>query len=210
MYLLKHFSKSRWEEVYTTKSETGVSWYQDKPAQSLELIGAVAPGEGRRIIDVGGGASVLVDRLLDLPFGRIAVLDISEIALGKAKSRLGERAGRVEWLAADVTEVQGVGTFDVWHDRAVFHFLTDATDREKYVELALRTVPGGGHLIIATFADNGPERCSGLEVCRYSADALHAEFSHGFSLVRAVGETHTTPWGSPQPFVYGVFRRQDD
>jgi 2-polyprenyl-3-methyl-5-hydroxy-6-metoxy-1,4-benzoquinol methylase len=210
MNKLQYISKIHWDEVYTAKVETGVSWYQDEPAQSLELIGAVAPAEGGRIIDVGGGASVLVDRLLDLTVGRIAVLDISEIALGKARSRLGERAGRVDWLAADVTEVQGVGTFDVWHDRAVFHFLTDAADREKYAGLALRTVPRGGHLIIATFAEDGPKRCSGLEVCRYSAEALRAEFSRGFSLVRAVGETHTTPWGSPQPFVYGVFRRQDD
>src|SRR5947209_12293939 len=114
--------KTHWEDVYSTKAETGVSWYQDEPSLSLELIGAVAPAEGGRIIDVGGGASVLVDRLLDLPFERIAVLDISETALGKARSRLGERAHRVEWLAADVTKLPDVGTFDVWHDRAVFHF----------------------------------------------------------------------------------------
>src|SRR5438105_1053808 len=144
--------KSHWEKVYSTRGETGVSWYQDEPRLSLELIRAVAPHDGGRIIDVGGGSSVLVDRLLDLPFERIAVLDISEIALGKAKSRLGERASRVEWMAADLTGIQDVGPFDVWHDRAVFHFLTDAMDRRKYVELARRTVPRGGHLIIATFA----------------------------------------------------------
>src|SRR5271166_4691685 len=126
--------KEHWEQVYSTKGETGVSWYQREPRLSLELIRAVAPAAGGRIIDVGGGASVLVDRLLDLPFERIAVLDISEAALGKARSRLGERASRVEWLAADVTEVRDVGSFDIWHDRAVFHFLTDAEDREKYVD----------------------------------------------------------------------------
>ena len=149
--------KTHWETVYSTKAETGVSWYQDEPRLSLELIGAVAPAEGGRIIDVGGGASVLVDRLLDLPFGEIAVLDISETALGKARARLGERAERVRWVVADVTEAPELGTFDVWHDRAVFHFLTDAADRRSYVELARQTVPEGGHLIIATFADDGPE-----------------------------------------------------
>jgi 2-polyprenyl-3-methyl-5-hydroxy-6-metoxy-1,4-benzoquinol methylase len=198
--------KTHWEEVYTTKAETGLSWYQEEPERSLELIGAVAPAAGGRIIDVGGGASVLVDWLLDRPIGKIAVLDISETALGKARSRLAERAGRVEWIAADVTELQDVGTFDVWHDRAVFHFLTDAADRTKYVELARRTVPEGGHLIIATFADDGPKRCSDLDVCRYNADSLRAEFE-GFSLVRAAAEAHTTPWGSPQAFFYGVFRK---
>ena len=120
---------------------------------------------GGRIIDVGGGTSVLVDRLLDRPFERIAVLDISETALGNARSRLGERAQRVEWIAADVTEVRDLGRFDVWHDRAVFHFLTDAEDRAKY-SWARRTVPAGGHLIIATFADDGPRRCSNLDVRR--------------------------------------------
>src|SRR5512135_425362 len=110
--------KAHWENIYSTKGETGVSWYQSEPRLSLELIGAVAPAEGGRIIDVGGGASVLVERLLDLPFGEVAVLDISETALGKAKSRLGGRAERVEWIAADVTEIGNLGTFDVWHDRA--------------------------------------------------------------------------------------------
>ena len=180
--------KTHWEEVYTTKTETGVSWYQDDPKLSLELIGAFAPTEGGRIIDVGGGASILVDRLLDLPFERIAVLDISEAALGKAKSRLGERASRVEWIAADVTEVRDVGSFDVWHDRAVFHFLTEAEDRRKYVDLARRTVPEGGHLIIATFADDWSQavqrpRCVPLQrrfvACRVGPGLLAGERSQG-------------------------------
>jgi len=201
--------KEHWEQVYSTKGETGVSWYQREPRLSLELIRAVAPAAGGRIIDVGGGASVLVDRLLDLPFERIAVLDISETALGKARARLGARAARVEWIAADVTETQDVGTFEVWHDRAVFHFLTDAADRCNYVELARRTVPKGGNLIVATFADEGPPRCSGLDVCRYNPDSLSAAIGQGFTLVREARETHTTPWESSQQFFYGVFRRQD-
>jgi SAM-dependent methyltransferase len=200
--------KTHWEHVYSTKAETGVSWYQDEPRLSLELIGAVVPAEGGRIIDVGGGASVLVDRLLDLPFGEIAVLDISETALGKAKARLGQRAKRVRWLVADVTNTPELGTFDVWHDRAVFHFLTDPADRRRYAKLARQTVPEGGHLVIATFADDGPKRCSDLDVCRYNAWSLASELGEGFSLVREARETHTTPWGSSQPFFYGVFRRQ--
>lgn len=199
--------KGHWEHVYSTKPEAGVSWYQDEPRLSLELIGAVAPAKGGRIIDVGGGASVLGDRLLDLPFGEIAVLDISETALGKARARLGERAERVRWVAADVTEAPELGTFDVWHDRAVFHFLTDAEDRRSYVELARNTVPEGGHLIIATFADDGPKRCSNIDVCRYNARSLADELGEGFSLVREARETHTTPWGSSQPFFYGVFKQ---
>lgn len=208
MNMLDSARKFHWEEVYSSKTESSVSWYQDDPKLSLELIGAVAPIEGGRIIDVGGGASILVDRLLDLPFESIGVLDISETALGKAKQRLSAWASRFEWFTADVTEIRDVGTFDVWHDRALFHFLTAAGDRMKYVDLARRTVPEGGHLIIATFADAGPKRCSNLDVCRYNADSLRAELGQGFLLVRETGEMHTTPWGSSQPFFYGVFRRQ--
>jgi SAM-dependent methyltransferase len=199
--------KTHWETVYSTRAETGVSWYQDEPRLSLQLIGTVAPAKGGRIIDVGGGASVLVDRLLDRPFERIAVLDISETAIGKARARLGERAGRVRWVVADVTEGPELGVFDVWHDRAVFHFLTDSADRRSYVELARETVPEGGHLIIATFADDGPKQCSNLDVCRYNARSLASELGEGFSLVREARETHTTPWGSSQAFFYGVFER---
>jgi ubiquinone/menaquinone biosynthesis C-methylase UbiE len=199
---------AHWENIYSTRGETGVSWYQSEPRVSLELIDLVAPAVGGRIIDVGGGMSVLVDRLLGRSFERIAVLDISETALRKAKSRLGERAGRVEWIAADVTKVQDLGTIDVWHDRAVFHFLTDAADRRQYVELARRTVSPGGHLIIAGFADDGPTRCSGLDVCRYNTGTLGAELGDGFSFVTGTEERHTTPGGASQSFFYGVFQRR--
>jgi SAM-dependent methyltransferase len=200
--------KAHWEEVYSTKGATGVSWYQGEPRLSLELIWAVAPAAGGRIIDIGGGASLLVDRLLDLPFERIAVLDIAETVLEAVRSRLGKRAETVEWIAADITEIQDVGAFDVWHDRAVFHFLTDATNREKYVDLARRTVSEGGHLIIASFADDGPMLCSDLDVCRYNATSMAAELGEDFSLIKEAGETHTTPWNTRQAFFYGVFRRQ--
>jgi SAM-dependent methyltransferase len=200
--------KTHWERVYSTKAEAGVSWYQSEPRLSLELIRTLASPAWGRIIDVGGGAAVLVDRLLDLPFERIAVLDIAETALGKSRARLGERAGRVEWITADVTEIQDIGTFDIWHDRAVFHFLTDAADRRNYVDLARRTLPEGGHLVIATFANEGPKRCSDLDVRRYDAGSMVAELGEAFSLIQEARETHATPWNSSQAFFYGVFRRQ--
>jgi SAM-dependent methyltransferase len=199
--------KIHWEHVYSARGETDVSWYQREPKLSLELIRGVAPVKGGRLIDVGGGASVLVDRLLDLPFEEIAVLDISETALGKAKARLGHRAEQVRWVVADVTEAPELGAFDVWHDRAVFHFLTDPDDRRSYLALARRTVPQGGHLIIATFADDGPKRCSDLDVCRYNAETMASALGEDFSLVKEARETHTTPWSSRQAFFYGVFVR---
>jgi SAM-dependent methyltransferase len=200
--------KTHWDKVYSTPDETGLSWYQSAPRLSLDLIHSVAPGDRGRIIDVGGGTSVLVDWLLDLSFEKIAVLDVSDTALCKARARLGERAALVDWIAADITEAQTLGTFDVWHDRAVFHFLTDAEDRKRYVELARRTVRAGGHLVIASFADDGPSRCSDLDVCCYNADSMAREFRGVFSLVKQAGETHTTPSGCSQAFCYGVFRRR--
>lgn len=199
--------KKHWEAVYEEKDETGVSWYQADPRLSLQLVLSVASDHGGRIIDIGSGASVLVERLLDLPFEAIACLDISATALDKVRIRLGERARRVHWVVADVTETPQIGTFDIWHDRAVFHFLSDAADRRSYVELARNTVPRGGHLIIATFADDGPKRCSDLDVCRYDARSLSAELAAGFSLMREARESHTTPSGSSQAFIYGVFKR---
>ena len=156
--MLETDRKAHWEAVYATKGAAGVSWYQAEPRLSLELIRAVAPAAGGRIIDVGGGAALLVDRLLDLPFARIAVLDVAETTLKTAGRRLGERAKRVEWIAADVTEILDIGTFDVWHDRAVFHFLTDRRTEGNMSIWHVRTVPAGGHLIIASFADDGPKR----------------------------------------------------
>jgi len=199
--------KVHWEGVYTAKREREVSWFQEDPALSLELIRAVSPARGR-VIDVGGGASALVDRLLDSGFEHVAVLDISRSALDKARARLDERANAVRWIEADVTMAEDLGEFDVWHDRAVFHFLTHPADRQRYVKLARRSISPGGHLIIASFAGDGPKRCSGLDVCRYNAASLAAGLGEGFSLVREARETHLTPWGSPQAFFYGVFRRQ--
>lgn len=200
--------KTHWETVYAIRAETQVSWYQDDPKLSLELIDAFAPEQGGRIIDIGGGASVLVDRLLERPFEKVAVLDISETALEKARARLGDRGDRVDWIAADVTTVDSLGSFDLWHDRAVFHFLTDAGDRSAYVDLARRTIPPGGHLILATFAKDGPTQCSNLDVCRYDAEALDAELGDAFERVREARELHQTPSGASQSFIYAVFRRR--
>jgi rhodanese-related sulfurtransferase len=199
--------EDHWEAVYSARAETGASSYQDEPRLSFELIQAIAPAEGGRIIDVGNGTSVLVDRLLDLPFGEIAVLDISETALGKARARLGERAGRVRWVIADVTEAPELGTFDVWHDRAAFHFLTDAADRRKYLALVARTVPAGGHVVIGAFALDGPDSCNGLSAERYDANKLAGELGPAFALRRETQETHLTPSGKPQRFTYAVFQR---
>jgi 2-polyprenyl-3-methyl-5-hydroxy-6-metoxy-1,4-benzoquinol methylase len=200
--------KEHWENVYLTTAETRLSWYQSEHRTSLELIRAFAPEHGARIIDVGGGASVLVDRLLEFPAARIAVLDISETALRHARARLGERAVRVNWIMADLLETDALGCFDVWHDRAMFHFLTDPNDRRKYLEVARKTVPAGGHLILATFADDGPKRCSGLEARQYNVRSMSTELGESFSFVREAKELHTTPSGKTQSFFYGVFTRQ--
>ena len=198
--------KEHWDAVYTTKATTEVSWYQPEPQVSLDLIEMASPAHGR-IIDVGGGASLLAGRLLDAKFQKIAVLDISAVALDRTRVRLGERAKLVDWIVADVTSKLDLGTFDVWHDRAVFHFLTDERDRRRYVELASRTLPVGGHLIVGTFALDGAPRCSGLEVCRYDAATLGGELGPEFSLVHQIGHTHTTPAGKPQKFFFGLYRR---
>ena len=198
---------AHWEEVYATKDVEAVSWYQDEPKLSLDLIHAARPALGR-VIDVGGGASRLVDRLLDRGYEDVAVFDISAVALEKAKVRLGDRAAQVRWIVGDVTTIGDLGTFDIWHDRAVFHFLTEAEDRRKYVELAARSVPAGGHLVIGTFAIDGPLRCSGLDVRRYDQALLCAEFGLHFQIVRTSTERHATPSGKVQSFIYALFVRQ--
>ena len=198
--------KDHWDAVYTTKSSDEVSWYEVDPSLSLNLIQQVSPTPNS-VIDVGGGQSLLVDRLLDIGIGKVAVLDISNVALDRTKERLGGRAANVEWIEADVTTISDVGTFDLWHDRAVFHFLTEPKDREAYVELAVKSIPAGGHLIIGTFATDGPEKCSGLPVCRYDADSMASTLGNRFMLVSSQNHVHATPWGKEQHFFFGVFQR---
>jgi SAM-dependent methyltransferase len=198
-------TREHWEDVYATKGDAEVSWTEADPRRSLALIAGVRRPPGR-VIDVGGGTSALAARLLDAGYAA-AVLDISEAALARSRQRLGARAADVRWIAADITAAPDLGQFDVWHDRAVFHFLTDPAGRAAYTSLLARTIPTGGHAVIATFAPDGPERCSGLDVRRYDERSLAAELGADLALVTAVRETHLTPWGRPQPFQYGVFRR---
>jgi SAM-dependent methyltransferase len=197
--------QEHWEEIYSSKSEDEFSWTQTDPRISLSLINEIAHRRGT-VIDVGGGSSMLADRLLDAGYS-LTVLDISQAALARARQRLGAKASQVRWVAADVTTVGDLGTFEVWHDRAVFHFLTDAGDRRKYVALAERSIPRGGHLVIGTFAFDGPEKCSGLSVERYDGTKLDAEFGGGFVRTKDLTEIHITPWGKPQQFLYAVFER---
>lgn len=171
---------------------------------SLSLIQEVLPRGA--VIDVGGGASPLAGRLLNLGYS-VAVLDIAPAAMERAQHALRERASLVRWLVADVTAIKSVGRFDLWHDRATFHFLTDPAHRKRYLNLLRRAVPVGGHAIIATFAKTGPTKCSGLDVVRYDAESLARELGRGFTLLKSVPETHLTPWGTQQDFQYAVFRR---
>jgi ubiquinone/menaquinone biosynthesis C-methylase UbiE len=196
-------TKSHWENVYATKSFDQVSWYREHLNTSLQMIRGTGVSKDAAVIDVGGGSSTLVDDLLVIGFVDVTVLDISGQALKVAKKRLGQRSGKVEWVEGDVTRVElPESRFDVWHDRAVFHFLTDPNDRRKYVELVKRAVKPGGHVIVASFGPGGPTKCSGLDVVRYSSDSMHDEFGDEFMLVDSVGEIHHTPFGTDQEFVY--------
>ncbi len=200
-------NREHWEHIYRTRADENLSWFQRSTARSLELIDTlrVAP---KRIIDIGGGQSAFAGELLDrLPESAITVLDIAPAAIERAQKRLGERAARIHWVAADVLDPPPLDPVDLWHDRAVFHFLTAAEDRTKYLDLAVRTVVPGGHLLIATFALTGPERCSGLPVVRYDTAALALAFRPRFNLISACEETHTTPWGALQPFTIALLRR---
>jgi len=196
-------SREHWEAVYGQKGPEQVSWYQAHLERSLRFIEAAHLAGDAAIIDVGGGTSTLVDDLLARGYLNLSVLDISAKAIDVAKARLGAMASRVRWIAGDVTEVDlPPAAYDFWHDRAVFHFLRGERERRRYVAAVHRSVKPGGHVLVATFGPKGPERCSGLEVQRYGADQLHAEFGPGFQQVGALTEMHTTPWGAEQQFVY--------
>ena len=199
--------KSHWERVYVETRETEVSWFQDNPAPSLEALARVGAGRRSAIIDVGGGASRLVDRLIEDGYEDVTVLDVSETALAAAKARLGAAAGSVRWFVADVTAWEPERTFDVWHDRAAFHFLVDRTDEAAYVERLAKALPPGGSAIIATFAPDGPERCSGLPVARHDGQSLAAALGPGFEFLESWRHEHVTPPGAGQPFQFSAFRR---
>lgn len=197
-------SKTHWEHVYGRKSSEEVSWYQPHAQLSLDLIRRLHTGTDAAIIDVGGGASTLTDDLIDRGYRNLSVLDLSGNALAVARRRLGEERSRhVRWIEADVTSTQlAQHSIDVWHDRAVFHFLTDEASRRAYVDQVRRAVKPGGHVIVATFTPDGPVECSGLPIVQYDADSLHGEFGATFELIGHEEEAHVTPAGRVQHFVY--------
>ena len=200
-------TKAHWETVYGSKAPDAVSWYRAHLERSILLIEQSCANKSASIIDVGGGESTLVDDLLDRGYRNLAVLDISEKALQVARQRLGQRSTRVSWIAADITSAGlPAQTYDVWHDRAVFHFLVHTEDRAAYVRQVAASVKIGGHVIVATFGPQGPTQCSGLDVVRYDAASLHGEFGSAFRLEGSGTETHHTPFGTTQQFLYCLCR----
>lgn len=196
-------SREHWEKVYTTRRAEDVSWYRPHLDRSLAFLDAAQVDPKAAVIDIGGGASTFVDDLLDRGYENVAVLDVSQAALDAARARLGDRASAVEWICADVTTARlPPGKYAFWHDRAVFHFLRDPVARDRYVAAARRALKPGGHIVVATFGPGGPEKCSGLQVMRYSPDALHDEFGSDFAKLASATETHVTPWGKEQEFIY--------
>ncbi len=196
-------AQAHWERIYTEKAPTAVSWYRPHLEKSLSLIERCAPGKSESIIDVGGGESTLADDLLGRGYENITVLDISQAAIEANQQRLGVASERIHWLVADITKVElPQSAFDVWHDRAVFHFLTNALDRAAYVRQVARAVRRGGHVIVSTFGIDGPMKCSGLDVVRYDSESLHNEFGGHFRLLESSKELHETPFGTVQQFLY--------
>ncbi len=200
-------TNSHWDRVYESRSDDQLSWDQDQPERSLRLIQEYAPELASRIVDAGAGRSKLVDHLLELGYRDITLIDLSQVALDDVRRRLGADATSLRFLVGDVAALEAVADVDVWHDRAVFHFLTNAEARRKYVSVVARSVRSGGVAIVATFAKGGPTQCSGLPVCQYDAFELAREFGADFSLIHQEREVHLTPNGAPQPFVYAVLKR---
>jgi ubiquinone/menaquinone biosynthesis C-methylase UbiE len=201
-------AKKHWEQVYSTKSIDSISWHQAHAARSLHLIHETGLSVSASIIDVGGGASTLVDDLLGEGFSSLTVLDLSAAALSSARSRLGERAECVVWIEANITDVVlSAEAYDLWYDRACFHFLTTRKERKAYISTLQQAVKAGGYVIIASFAHDGPSQCSGLPVMCYSPEELHAEIGQTFTLLKQESEDHQTPSGTVQKFIYCFFQR---
>lgn len=201
-------NKEHWEKVYSTKAPDNVSWFQPHALMSMRLIHDTELGRDAAIIDVGGGASTLVDDLLADGYRAITVLDLSGAALDETRRRLGSKAESVHWMEADITQAALAPCgFDIWHDRAVFHFLTTDAERKAYVRQVLRVLKPGGYVIMATFGSNGPLQCSGLPVMRYAPQELHAEFGEAFTLLAHEEQLHHTPFGTDQQFIYCICRK---
>ena len=199
-------TKKHWETVYSTKQPDEVSWTQDIPQTSLDFIHTFHLPKTAKIIDIGGGDSKLVDFLLKEGFENITVLDISEAALAKAKARLGDKSKKVNWIVSDITEFKPQTTFDVWHDRATFHFLTSKEQISKYLAIAKNAV--NGYLTIGTFTTDGPKKCSGLDIKQYSEEELQKQLSRGFTKIRCINEDHITPFKTIQHFLFCSFKKQ--
>jgi len=197
-----------WNRIYREKTDRERSWFQSTATPSLDLITALSPASTDAIIDIGGGEAPLVDELVRRGYTDLTVLDLSDVALAATRQRLGEPGAAVQWIAADVTTWQPLRQYAVWHDRAVFHFLADPAERAAYCERATEGIVSGGHLVMGTFATDGPQQCSALPVVRYSAETLAAEFALTFELVSSSRSVHATPWESEQPFTWVVLRRR--
>ena len=199
--------KEYWEEIYFSKAIDEVSWYQRVPETSLELIKRIGEDKDVSIIDVGGGDSFLVDELIKLGYNNITVLDISENAINRAKQRLGDVAKNVRWVISNVTEFSADQKYDIWHDRAAFHFLTEDSDIEKYKTLVSSNLKNNGHFILATFAENGPDKCSGFFVRKYSKKDQALKFKNCFNALDSFKYKHITPFGTTQDFTFSLFKR---
>jgi 2-polyprenyl-3-methyl-5-hydroxy-6-metoxy-1,4-benzoquinol methylase len=199
--------ETHWEKIYREKAPDAVSWYRPHLETSLALIEKAAPERGASIVDVGGGESTLVDDLLAGGYQNITVLDVSQTAIDVTKKRLGPVSDRVQWITADIGNAEfAPNAYDIWHDRAVFHFLTEMEQRVAYVRQVARSVKPGGHVLVSTFGPEGPTKCSGLEVVRYDAESLHAEFGVRFRMLESIKELHNTPFASTQQFLYCLCR----
>ena len=200
--------RRHWNDVYSAKPLVAMSWFEVEPLTSLRLIQDASPGAASAVLDIGAGGSTLVDELIDRGATDVSLLDVAETALDQVRTRLGARATEVTFINEDVLTWAPARPYDVWHDRAVFHFLTERDAQDRYIDTAARAVRDGGVLVIATFAEDGPTHCSGLPVRRYSAAELNERFSRSFSMVHEERQEHPTPGGAVQPFTWAVFRRQ--
>ena len=201
--------KDHWENIYQTKNPNEMSWHQEKPITSLGLIIEIGLDKDSKIIDVGGGDSKLVDNLLDMGFRNISVLDVSSNALEIAKKRLRDKADSVKWIVSDIREFETNDKYDLWHDRAVLHFLTEEEDIDKYVDMVRQFLKPNGYLIVSTFSLNGPKKCSGLDIKQYSEDSIKKLF-YDFEHIKSFEEKHLTPWGDSQIFLCSVFKKKDN
>ena len=204
---MKYDTKKHWENVWTTKKSNEVSWYQEYPKTSINLILPTNPSKDAKIIDVGGGDSNLSETLLDLGFKNITVLDISANALERAKKRLGDKSSMITWIESDILEFENDNRYDIWHDRALLHFLTSEENLKNYVKLVKQHVIQGGYLIISTFSTKGPIKCSGLDTRQYSEESIKELFSNEFEHIKSFEEEHVTPRGMGQVFTWNVFRK---